>query len=185
MLIGGLTIANGTVTDIVGAHQLSATSALISHVIGVALRVAPSCSKSNAAKRLVDSLRNLTAADPSLKVEQNAAGELVLLGAGELHLEVSVARLERESQLKLVKSEPVVTMRETLVGASARTFLGKSSNKHNRLFVVSLFLSSYFFTLFFCTLKCSLFVVTFFLFSYFFTIFFLYLNAFSCLYLLM
>ena len=61
------------------------------------------------------------------------------MGAGELHLDVATSRLARESGLPLVKSEPVVTMRETIVGPSERTYLGKSSNKHNRIFAVSCF----------------------------------------------
>ncbi len=63
-----------------------------------------------------------------------AAGETVIAGAGELHLEIVLAELRSLAKVELVVGDPVVALRETVVGRCASS-LAKSSNKHNRVFM--------------------------------------------------
>merc|ERR1711862_467579 len=56
--------------------------------------------------------------------------------SGELHLEICLQDLQQDFMGTEVKvSDPVVSFRETVTTKSEQTFLSKSPNKHNRLFV--------------------------------------------------
>jgi len=133
--VGGLPIAQGTVTDDAALRALPTPRTLVSHVVGMALS-APS-SKRDGQKKLVDALRVLAASDPSLAVVRSDEGELILMGSGELHLDVSLSRLSTLAGFAVERSPPLVPLRETITGASPRVYLGKSQNKHNRLFVTA------------------------------------------------
>jgi len=62
------------------------------------------------------------------------SGEHIIAGAGELHLEICLKDLEEDhAGIPLIKSDPVVTYRETCEGESQIVCLSKSPNKHNRL----------------------------------------------------
>ncbi len=86
--------------------------------------------------RLIDVLRTVSKADPSLKVEINQeTGEHLLSGMGELHLEVTVYRIVNEYKVEVITSKPIVVYRET-VDHKAGPFEGKSPNKHNKFYMV-------------------------------------------------
>ncbi len=86
--------------------------------------------------RLIDVLRSISKADPSLRVEiNNETGEHLLSGMGELHLEVTVYRIVNEYKVEVTTSPPIVVYRET-VGRKAGPFEGKSPNKHNKFYMV-------------------------------------------------
>merc|ERR1712158_214666 len=64
------------------------------------------------------------------------AGEHIIAGAGELHLEICLKDLEEDHAcIPLKKSDPVVSYRETVSEESSIMCLSKSPNKHNRLFM--------------------------------------------------
>ena len=82
--------------------------------------------------KLVDVLRNIGKADPSIQVEiNNETGEHLLSGMGELHLEITQYRIEKEQGVPITASEPIVVYRECVEGKSPE-FEGKSPNKHNK-----------------------------------------------------
>ena len=55
---------------------------------------------------------------------------------GELHLEISVYRLEEEQNIKVNVSEPIVVYRECIEGDNkGHAFEGKSPNRHNRFYI--------------------------------------------------
>lgn len=57
---------------------------------------------------------------------------------GELHLEICLKDLEEEHAcVPIVKSQPVVSYRETVSIKSPEVCLSKSANKHNRLFMTA------------------------------------------------
>ena len=86
--------------------------------------------------RLIDVLRTVSKADPSLKVEINQeTGEHLLSGMGELHLEVTVYRIVNEYKVEVKTSPPIVVYRET-VDHKGGPFEGKSPNKHNKFYMV-------------------------------------------------
>ena len=88
--------------------------------------------------KLVEVLRTVGKADPSLAIEiNNETGEHLIAGMGELHLEITVYRIENEQGIPIVVSPPIVVYRECVKGRNAG-FEGRSPNKHNKFtFVVS------------------------------------------------
>jgi len=86
--------------------------------------------------KFIDALRSLAKSDASLRVTTNQeTGEALLAGMGELHLEITVYRIEEEQNIKVSVSPPIVVYREGLQGSNrGRPFEGKSPNRHNRFF---------------------------------------------------
>ncbi len=87
--------------------------------------------------KFVDALRSLAKSDASLQVTTNQeTGEALLAGMGELHLEITVYRLEEEQNIKVKVSPPIVVYRESVEGNNrGRSFEGKSPNRHNRFMI--------------------------------------------------
>ncbi len=85
--------------------------------------------------RLIEVLRLISKADPSLKVEINQeTGEHLLSGMGELHLEVTIYRIVNDYKVEVITSPPIVVYRET-VDHKGGPFEGKSPNKHNKFYI--------------------------------------------------
>ncbi|MGD2200152.1 MAG: elongation factor EF-2 [Candidatus Bathyarchaeota archaeon] len=83
--------------------------------------------------RLIDALQKLSIQDPNLVATINQeTGEYLLSGMGELHLEIAIKDLKREHRLDVIATEPTVVYRET-IQKKMGPFMGKSPNKHNRL----------------------------------------------------
>lgn len=85
--------------------------------------------------KLVEVLRSVAKADPSLSIEiNNETGEHLLSGMGELHLEITEYRIVNEMGVDIVSSPPIVVYQESVKGRGG-PFEGKSPNRHNRFFV--------------------------------------------------
>ncbi|MDG6224313.1 MAG: elongation factor EF-2 [Candidatus Thermoplasmatota archaeon] len=85
--------------------------------------------------KLVEVLRMIAKADPSIKVEiNNETGENLMSGMGELHLEITEYRITHEHGVEIKSSPPIVVYREAVLRKSEREFEGKSPNKHNRFY---------------------------------------------------
>ena len=86
--------------------------------------------------KFIDALRALAKSDASLQVTTNQeTGEALLAGMGELHLEITVYRIEEEQNIKVKVSPPIVVYREGVEGNNhGRPFEGKSPNRHNRFY---------------------------------------------------
>ncbi|MEM3976684.1 MAG: elongation factor EF-2, partial [Thermoplasmata archaeon] len=85
--------------------------------------------------KLIDVLRLIAKADPSIQVEINQeTGEHLISGMGELHLEVTLYRIVNDYKVEVETSEPLVVYRET-VAHKGGPFEGKSPNKHNRFYL--------------------------------------------------
>ncbi len=84
--------------------------------------------------KFIDALRSLAKSDASLQVmTHQETGDALLAGMGELHLEITVYRLEEEQNIKVKVSPPIVVYRESVEGNNkGRSFEGKSPNRHNR-----------------------------------------------------
>ena len=81
-------------------------------------------------------MRRLTTEDPNLHFLINKeSGEYLLSGMGELHLEITAYRMQ-EANLKVKTSKPIVIYRETIShDYKGPPVMGKSPNKHNKLWV--------------------------------------------------
>jgi len=86
-------------------------------------------------KKFTDALKRLEKTDPCLLViSQN--NEFIIAGAGELHIEVALGELRDMAgeDVPFTVSPPVVEFCESVSGKSSIICLGKSPNKHNRLY---------------------------------------------------
>ena len=85
--------------------------------------------------KLIEVLRTVAKADPSIQVEINQeTGEHLMSGMGELHLEITNYRIVNEHKVEIKTSQPIVVFREC-VGGRGGPFEGKSPNKHNRFYI--------------------------------------------------
>ena len=84
--------------------------------------------------KLVEVLRSVAKADPSLNIEiNNETGEHLLSGMGELHLEITEYRIKNDHGVEIVSSAPIVVHQES-IKKHAGPFEGKSPNKHNKFY---------------------------------------------------
>ena len=85
--------------------------------------------------KLVEVLKTVAKADPSIEVEINQeTGEHLLSGMGELHLEITQYRIIHDYKVDIVASKPIVVYREC-VDKHGGAFEGKSPNKHNKFYI--------------------------------------------------
>ncbi len=86
--------------------------------------------------RLIEVLRSISKADPSILVDiNNETGEHLISGMGELHLEITQYRIVNEQKVEINTSTPIVVYRESVPKPSPTYFEGKSPNKHNKFYV--------------------------------------------------
>ena len=107
----------------------------IKHVSEPVMTVAVEAKNTRDLPKVVEVLRQIAKEDPTLQVTINEeTGEHLLAGMGELHLDVTVTRLQRDRGVELKTSPPIVVYRES-VGGRAGPVEGKSPNHHNRFYI--------------------------------------------------
>lgn len=125
-------LKSGTLTTSETAHNMKVMKFSVSPVVQVAVE----CKNAADLPKLVEGLKRLSKSDPCVKTSVGENGEIIVAGAGELHLEICLNDLENDhAGVPLRKSDPVVGYRETVTAESSMIALSKSQNKHNRLFV--------------------------------------------------
>ncbi|MBA3044753.1 MAG: elongation factor EF-2 [Candidatus Thermoplasmatota archaeon] len=88
--------------------------------------------------KLVEVLRSVAKADPSIQVEINQeTGEHLMSGMGELHLEITEYRIKNEHKVEIKSSLPIVVYRESVDKLTPKEFEGKSPNKHNKFYITT------------------------------------------------
>lgn len=126
---------NATLTNEkeVDAHPIRAMKFSVSPVV----RVAVQCKVASDLPKLVEGLKRLAKSDPMVVCTMEESGEHIVAGAGELHLEICLKDLQDDFMggAEIIKSDPVVSFRETVCDRSTRTVMSKSPNKHNRLYM--------------------------------------------------
>ena len=71
-------------------------------------------------KKLISTLEQLKYEDPSFKFQNNQeTGQLLILGMGELHLEIIADRLQREFNVGIRVGKPQVSYRESISGSAS------------------------------------------------------------------
>ncbi|DAC72780.1 MAG TPA: elongation factor EF-2 [Thermoplasmata archaeon] len=125
-------IAGCTVTDNPDAEPFER----IVHVSEPVVTVAVEAKNTKDLPKLVEVLRLISKADPSIQVQINQeTGENLMSGMGELHLEITEYRIRNDHKMEIICSEPIVVYRETVSKPSPYKFEGKSPNKHNRFYI--------------------------------------------------
>lgn len=127
-------VKSGTITTSETACCIKTMKFAVSPVV----RVAVSVKNSADLPKLVEGLKKLSKSDPMVRCETTEAGEHIIAGCGELHLEICLKDLADDFMkgAPITTSEPVVTYCETVTAESAEV-LSKSANKHNRLFAIA------------------------------------------------
>lgn len=125
----------GTITDLDTACCIKTMKFAVSPVVRVAVAV----KNSTDLPKLVEGLKKLSKSDPMVKVETTDAGEHIIAGCGELHLEICLKDLAEDFMkgAPLNITPPVVTYNECIQVQSTKEALSKSANKHNRLFCMT------------------------------------------------
>ena len=125
-------IAGSTVTDDPDAESFER----IIHISEPVVTVAVEAKNTKDLPKLIEVLRVISKADPSIQVDINQeTGENLMSGMGELHLEITEYRIRKEHGVDIVTSEPIVVYRESVAKKSPNKFEGKSPNKHNRFYI--------------------------------------------------
>jgi elongation factor 2 len=125
-------IAGSTVTEDPDAEPFER----IVHVSEPVVTVAVEAKNMKDLPKLIEVLRMVSKADPSITVDINQeTGENLMSGMGELHLEITEYRIRNEHGVDIVTSEPIVVYRESVAKKSPTKFEGKSPNKHNRFYI--------------------------------------------------
>jgi len=125
-------IAGSTVVDDPEAEPFER----IVHVSEPVVTVAVEAEHTKDLPKLIEVLRIVSKADPSIVVNINQeTGENLMSGMGELHLEITEYRIRNEYGVDIITSEPIVVYRESVAKKSPQKFEGKSPNKHNRFYI--------------------------------------------------
>jgi len=124
-------IKSGSITSSIEAYPISPMKFSVSPVVRRAL------SPKNPAqlKKFTDGLKRLEKIDPCLQVVYSD-NEFIIAGAGELHIEVALKEFQDilGPDISFSVSPPVVGYCETITQKSTEICMGKSPNKHNRLY---------------------------------------------------
>ena len=125
-------IAGSTVSDNPEAEPFER----IVHISEPVVTVAVEAKNMKDLPKLIEVLRLISKADPSIQIDINQeTGENLMSGMGELHLEITEYRIRNEHHVDIVCSEPIVVYRESVGTKSPHKFEGKSPNKHNRFYI--------------------------------------------------
>jgi elongation factor 2 len=124
-------LKQGTITTHEEAHNIKVMKYSVSPVVRVAVAV----KNANDLPKLVEGLKKLSKSDPLVQCITEESGEHIIAGCGELHVEICLKDLVEEyAKCDIIKGDPVVTYKETILEESSQMCLSKSPNKHNRLF---------------------------------------------------
>jgi elongation factor 2 len=112
------------------AHPIRSMKYSVSPVVRVAVKP----KNAGDLPKLVEGLKKLAKSDPLVLCIFEETGENIIAGCGELHVEICLNDLENDfAQVPLIKSDPVVTYKETMTHESTQSAMTKSQNKHNRI----------------------------------------------------
>lgn len=124
-------LKTATVTTSPDAHNFRVMKFSVSPVVRVAVDVKNPADHA----RLIDGLKKLVESDSLVQVSSEN-GQQVIAAAGELHLEICLAELEKtHARCALKIATPIVTYRETITAESEKTAFTKTTNKHNKFFM--------------------------------------------------
>lgn len=88
----------------------------------------------------ITSLKKLVKSDPAVSYDfDDETKEITMSATGELHLEICLHDLKKYlGNIELAPpSDPIVSFRESVEGKTPEPCLGKSSNKHNRIYITA------------------------------------------------
>ena len=126
-------VKTGTIASI--DHPETCPIRAMKYSVSPVVRVAVKPKNPGDLPKLVDGIKKLSKSDPLVVCSFEETGENVIAGCGELHVEICLNDLEKDyAQCDIIKSDPVVTYKETITESSSQDAMAKSQNKHNRIY---------------------------------------------------
>ncbi|KAI5132383.1 elongation factor 2 [Nematocida ausubeli] len=87
--------------------------------------------------KLKEGLTKLAQVDTLCQVQYMKSGEIVIAGAGEMHVEICINDLEKDhAKVPIVRGEPQVSYFESISSQVTNIAMSKSANKHNKVYMV-------------------------------------------------
>lgn len=87
--------------------------------------------------KLKEGLTRLAQVDSLCQVQYMKTGEIVVAGAGEMHVEICLNDLENDhAKIPIIRGEPQVSYYESISEPMEITRMSKSANKHNKVYMV-------------------------------------------------
>ena len=122
----------GTISTSEVAHNIRVMKYSVSPVV----RVAVQPKNAGDLPKLIQGMQRLSKSDPLvLCINDEATGQNIICGSGELHVEICIKDLiDDYAQIPIIQSTPIVSYKETVSELGEDT-MSKSANKHNRLYV--------------------------------------------------
>jgi len=135
-------VKSGNIAAIIGLKEVYSGQTIASHDIvpfedfmsdvEPVMTVSIEAKNSKDLPKLIQVVHNITKEDPNIKAELNQdTGEHLLSGMGELHLEITQYKIEKDNNIPITVSPPIVVYYETITKESP-TVEGKTPNKHNK-----------------------------------------------------
>ncbi len=128
-------IKSGTITTCDTAHNFIDMKYSVSPVVKVSVDV----KNASDLPKLMEGLKRLSKSDPLVQCYTAKTGEHIIAGCGELHLQICLKDLA-EQYMKgapIKQGKPVVSFCETITKETEKDIIGKSANKHNRLYITA------------------------------------------------
>lgn len=126
---------SGTITTYEKAHNFVDMKYSVSPVVKVSVDV----KNAQDLPKLMEGLKRLSKSDPLVQTYTSKTGEHIIAGCGELHLQICLKDLAEEYMkgAPIVQGKPVVGFMETITVDTPKDIIGKSANKHNRLYITA------------------------------------------------
>lgn len=124
----------GTLSSVDAAcHNIVSMKYSVSPVVRVAVDV----KNASDLPKLMEGLNRLAKSDPLVLCFTAPTGEHIVAGCGELHLEICLKDLQEDFMkgAPINISEPVVSFMEGITEETSADCIGKSPNKHNRIYL--------------------------------------------------
>ena len=124
-------------TGTISTHDNACPIRNMKYSVSPVVRVAVKPKNAADLPKLVEGLKKLSKSDPLVQCSSEETGEHIVAGCGELHVEICIHDLIEYAGIEIIQSDPVVTYKETVQGASNQVCMAKSPNKHNRLYMTA------------------------------------------------
>lgn len=121
-----------TVTNRKGAYNIKTMKFSVSPVVRYS--IAPK--NTSDLPKLKDGLMKLSQIDSLCQVHFMPNGEIVVAGAGEMHVEICLNDLENDhAKVPIIRGEPQVSYFESISKKMDKVMMSKSANKHNKIYM--------------------------------------------------
>ncbi|KAJ2451040.1 translation elongation factor 2 [Coemansia sp. RSA 2424] len=125
---------SGTITTSETAHNMKAIKFSYTPVVNITVDVI----NLKDLPKLVEGLKRLSKASPSVKCSTSDTGVHTIAGASELHLTRSLRDLEEDyAQIPIAKGTIFAEYRETIQAKSSAIMMARSPNRHSRFYLTA------------------------------------------------